>query len=82
MDLVSGVVVYVLLWWWIFFMMLPVGAKRDDDVQMGNDRGAPKNPMLVRKLIATTLISAVVWVAVDQFIKSDLISFRDMIRDW
>lgn len=82
MDLVSGIVVYVILWWWVLFMALPVGVRRDDDVQPGNDVGAPKYPMLVRKLIATTFISAVVWIVIDQIIRSDLISFREMIRDW
>lgn len=82
MDLVSGIVVYVILWWWILFMVLPFGVKREDEVQPGNDAGAPKRPMLIRKLIATTVISAVVWVAVDQFIRADIISFREMIKDW
>ncbi|MFX4222448.1 MAG: DUF1467 family protein [Thalassobaculum sp.] len=82
MDLVSGIVVYVILWWWILFMVLPFGVKREDEVQPGNDAGAPKRPMLIRKLIATTVISAVVWVAVDQFIRADIISFREMVKDW
>ena len=82
MDLVSGIVVYIILWWWILFMTLPIGVRREDDVQPGNDAGAPKRPMLVAKIIATTLIAAVCWVIVDQIIRSDLISFREMIRDW
>lgn len=82
MDLVSGIVVYVILWWWILFMVLPVGVRREEDVQTGNDAGAPQKPMLARKLIATTLIAAVVWVAVDQFIRADIISFREMVKDW
>lgn len=82
MDLVSGIVVYVLLWWWVLFMVLPFGVRRDDAEQAGNDPGAPKRPMLLRKILATTVISAVLWLAIDQVIRSDLISFRDMIRDW
>jgi predicted secreted protein len=82
MDLVSGIVVYVILWWWLLFMVLPFGVRRDEDVQPGNDAGAPRSAMLVRKLIATTVLAAVVWVVIDQVIRSDLISFREMIRDW
>ncbi|WPZ33285.1 DUF1467 family protein [Thalassobaculum sp. OXR-137] len=82
MDLVSGIVVYVILWWWILFMVLPVGVRREDDVQQGNDAGAPKKPMLAVKLLATTVIAALVWVGVDLVVRSDLISFREMIRDW
>ena len=82
MDLVSGIVVYVILWWWVLFMALPVGVRREDDVQPGNDAGAPKKTMMVAKLVATTVIAALIWVAVDQVVRSDLISFREMIRDW
>ncbi|MDF1790634.1 MAG: DUF1467 family protein [Thalassobaculaceae bacterium] len=82
MDLVSGIVVYVLLWWWMLFMALPFGVHRDEEVQAGNDAGAPKTPMLARKLIAATVIAAVLWLVIDQIIRSDLISFREMIRDW
>lgn len=82
MDLVSGIVVYIILWWWVLFMALPIGVRREDAPQPGNDAGAPKRPMLAIKLVATTLISAVLWIIVDQIIRSDLISFREMIRDW
>ena len=82
MDLVSGIVVYVILWWWVLFMTLPVGVRRETEVQTGNDAGAPQKTMLPMKLVATTVISAVVWVIVDQIVRSDLISFRDMIKDW
>jgi predicted secreted protein len=82
MDLVSGIVVYVILWWWILFMVLPVGVRRETEVVPGNDVGAPQKTMLPAKLVATTAIAAVVWVIVDQIVRSDLISFRDMIKDW
>ncbi len=82
MDLVSGLVVYVILWWWVLFMTLPVGVRRQAEVQPGNDVGAPQKAMLPVKLIATTVIAAVLWVIVDQIIRSDLISFREMIQDW
>lgn len=82
MDLVSGIVVYVILWWWILFMVLPVGVNREEDVQPGNDAGAPQKPNLVPKLVATTVIAAVVWIGVDQFIRADIISFREMVKDW
>jgi len=81
MDLVSGIVVYVMLWWLTLFTVLPVGVRREDSVEQGNDPGAPKNPMLLRKLLATTVIAAIVWVVVDQVVRSDLISFREMIRE-
>lgn len=82
MDLVSGVVVYILLWWWMLFMTLPFGARPPEQVETGHDAGAPRNPMLKKKLIATTVLAAVVWVILDLLISSDLFSFREFIQDW
>lgn len=84
MDIASGIVVYLLLWWLIFFMALPIGVRTPDaeDVQAGHASSAPMRPLLVRKALATTLIAAVLWVAVFAIVESDLYSFRDAIRDW
>ncbi len=82
MDLVSGTVVYVLLWWWVLFMTLPFGARPPETIEAGNDPGAPENPMLRKKLIATTVIAAVLWGGVEALVVSDLISFREMISTW
>ena len=82
MDLVSGVVVYILLWWWMLFMTLPFGVRPPAEVETGHDAGAPRHPMLGRKLIATTVLAAIAWLGLDLLISSDLFSFREMIADW
>jgi predicted secreted protein len=82
MDWFTGIVIYILLWWFAFFMVLPVGVRREEEVQVGNDTGAPSNPMLGRKILAAFVIAAVFWGGLQALVLSDLISFREMIRDW
>tara|TARA_B100000212_G_scaffold134969_1_gene101441 strand:- start:472 stop:633 length:162 start_codon:yes stop_codon:yes gene_type:complete len=38
-------------------MVLPFGVQKDNEIVRGNDPGAPKNPMLKRKIIVTSIIS-------------------------
>ena len=80
MEIASGIVVYVLLWWWIFLMALPFGVSRQTDGVAGHDTGAPKTPLLVTKVIITSLLALVFWVAAYFIIDSDLISFREMSK--
>ena len=71
MDIVSGLIVYLLTWWLVLFMVLPWGLERDE-------QGRPQNPKLKKKIIITTLISAVFWLGIDQLIRAEIISFREM----
>lgn len=77
MNWVTGIVVYVLIWWIALFAVLPIGTRpvEDPDSQTGW-RGAPERPMMLRKLIATTIVSAVLWAGCYALIKSDFVSFR------
>lgn len=72
-------VVFALVWWLVLFCVLPIGVKPDaaGDLAAGGWRGAPTRPMLGRKLLWTTLISAVIWAGIYAFVESDLVSFRD-----
>ncbi len=51
------IVIFVIIWWLVLFLTLPIGIQRDENVSKGNDPGAPKNPMLKKKIIFTTIIS-------------------------
>lgn len=81
MEVASGIVVYVLLWWWVFFMSLPIGVRRADSVEVGHEPGAPEKPYLGKKVLAATVIAAVLWFGVDWVIEAELISFREMAKD-
>jgi len=76
MGIVSGIVVYILLWWLVFFAVLPLGVKHDAITPRGHDSGAPANPFIWQKVIATSLIAACLWGGVFWIIASDLVRFR------
>ena len=45
------IVIFVIVWWLVLFIALPFGIKKEDEVKDGNDPGAPKDPMLKKKII-------------------------------
>jgi predicted secreted protein len=74
----TGTVVYLLIWWTALFAILPIGTRPDPvgDPAAGGWRGAPERPLLLRKVLATTAVSAVLWLGVYALVESDWISFR------
>ena len=80
MSVAAGIVVYILLWWWTFFMALPIGVKRNSNVGLGHDTGAPTKAYLWTKVIATTLIALILWFGVNVLITAELFSFREMSK--
>ncbi len=66
MGWVTGVLVYAVLWWLVFMMALPVGVRAQNEseegVVLGTPESAPVKPHIWRKVGATTLIAAVVWL--------------------
>lgn len=45
--------------WLVIFCVLPIGVKREENPQVGTDKGAPSNPNIKKKIIYTALISLV-----------------------
>jgi len=79
MDGFSGFVVYVMVWWTALFCILPIGTRpvEEADPEAGGWRGAPARPMLVRKLIATTVLAAIIWLGIHGVMEAGWVSFRD-----
>lgn len=66
MGWVSAVAVYFIIWWVVLFTMLPIGVRsqvEDEDVTLGTEHGAPARPMLVRKMLLTTVVACVIFGA-------------------
>lgn len=78
MNTFTAVVLYALIWWTVLFAVLPFGTRpvADADAVTGW-RGAPERPHMLRKVIATTLVAAVIWAGCYALITSDLVSFRN-----
>jgi len=73
MDWFTGIIVFLLVWWVAIFCVLPFGIQRDKT-------GKPDDPRLKQKLLATTALSVVIWIAIYTLIEADIISFREMAK--
>ncbi len=63
MTWISVIAVYFVLWWLVLFAMLPFGLKtqeEDGDVTLGTVSSAPKGPHMLRAVIRTTIVSAII----------------------
>ena len=78
MTVFTGIVVYMLIWWTALFAVLPIGTRPDPegDPSSGGWRGTPERPLLLRKMLATTVLAAVLWLGFYALVESDWISFR------
>jgi predicted secreted protein len=74
----TAFVLFTLIWWTVLFAILPFGTKpvADADETAGGWRGAPARPMIGRKMLATTLVAALLWVVAMWIIQSGWVSFR------
>ena len=65
---VTLVAIYLVVWWVVLFAVLPLGAQSHHeagiDLKDGGDPGAPVVHNLKRKLVTTTWVAVIVWVAV------------------
>ena len=64
MSLLSSAAVFFVIWWVVLFAVLPFGVRSQhemDDVTLGTEHGAPHEPYMLRKMLATTVISAIIF---------------------
>ena len=77
MNWFLAIVLYVLIWWTVLFAVLPWGTRPVADADSVTGwRGVPAQAHMARKLLATTLISAVIWGLCMLVITSPWFSFR------
>ena len=77
MGLTLGIIVFALIWWTVLFAVLPLGVQpRPAELEEGGWNGAPARPAILRKAVITTIVSAVIFVAIFALERSDLVSFR------
>ena len=77
MNWFTGIVLYILIWWTVLFAILPIGTHPSSDADPTTGwRGVPDKPHIGRKVLATTVVAAVIWLACYAVITSDWLSFR------
>ena len=78
MSWTSGLAIYLVIWWLVIFMVLPWGRHdtiATEDVDKGQDAGAPKKPRMLIKLTVTTGVSGILFAAFYWTVESGAISF-------
>ena len=77
MNWFTAFVLYTIIWWTVLFMVLPFGTRPVAEADEATGwRGAPERPLIGRKFLATTLVSAVLWGLAMLVIWSDWFTFR------
>ncbi|HVO03637.1 MAG TPA: DUF1467 family protein [Candidatus Cybelea sp.] len=75
-----NVFLYIITWWVVLFAVLPWGVRRVESPIEGHDPGAPEQPHVKRKLLATTLISLALWALgffLVRYFNLSLVDFRN-----
>lgn len=67
---------FVIAWWLVLFVVLPIGIKgTPDSLGRGQMAGAPEKPMMLKKVVWTTLLALAITVAVGYAAQYDLLDF-------
>jgi predicted secreted protein len=81
MTLVFALATYFIIWWIVLFAMLPIGVRTQDEegeISPGTTESAPQYPNLLPKMVATTLISTIVFAGVYAIVVHQLIALDDI----
>jgi predicted secreted protein len=74
--------IYLVIWWVVLFAVLPFGVRTSDEagesVSPGNAESAPHRPLLLRKVLATTVIATLVFSFVYALIVHHIVSLDDI----
>ncbi len=63
MGVGTYIAIYFIVWWTVIFAVLPWGVRsqhEDGPLADGTEPGAPQRPRLIPKMLATTVVSAVI----------------------
>lgn len=74
----TGIAVYFVVWWLSLFMVLPWGVTPAHRQDIGIMPGAPADPRLRQKFLATSVLAALFWIVIYALVRSNLIDFHDM----
>lgn len=81
MPVATAVAMFFLIWWVVLFAVLPWGVRgqqEDGAIVPGTDPGAPAVPMLGRKLMWTTVVTAVIFATFYGVISLHAVTFDSL----
>ena len=76
MNWLTGIVVYILVWWVTLFAILPLWVTPANPEEPGFAAGAPRRPLMLRKVAVTTVVAAVIWLGIYIVVSEPWFSFR------
>ena len=76
MNWLPGIVVYILAWWVTLFAILPLWVTPADPEEPGFAAGAPRRPLMLRKVAVTTVVAAIIWLGIYVVVSEPWFSFR------
>ena len=77
MTLAFALAIYVVIWWIVLFAILPIGIRtqaEEGDVSPGTTESAPHLPRMLPKILATTVLSSVIFAVLYVIIVHHLIT--------
>jgi len=83
MSWISVFAMYFVLWWLVLFAMLPFSLRTQEEegeVTLGTVESAPKGPHMLRAVIRTTIVSALILAGFYGLTKGLGYSFDDIPR--
>lgn len=82
MSLAFGVAIYFVIWWVLLFAILPFGVRTSEEAGEASNPGfadsAPHRPNLLLKIIATTIVSAIVFAFIYAIMVHHIITLDDI----
>ena len=83
MPVSTAFAIFFLIWWVVLFAVLPWGIRSQHeagDMVPGTDPGAPAIANLLRKLLWTTLVAAVIFAACYVVYVNRLVTLEGLVR--
>lgn len=76
---VFAIALYLICWWMALFCVLPIGVQGQHEggqPERGHDTGAPKLPMLRKKIIWASGLAFIFWAVATAFVIFDPLRIR------
>ncbi len=83
MSYVSAFAIFFVLWWIVLFAVLPFGLRTQDDdgeTVLGTVSSAPRGPHILRAMLWTTIVSALIFGLMLLLTRYFGLSFEDIPR--
>jgi len=80
MGWLTWAAIYFTVWWVVLFAMLPIGVRPAEDLESGMQPGAPAQPMLRKKFVWTTIVSAAIVAIAYTVFATGLLDWRELTK--